>query len=661
MNILIPHSWLLEQLQTSAEPKKIQELVSLSGPSIERIYQKDGEPVYDIEVTTNRVDSMSVRGIAREAAVILSQAGIPSSLQTEPGAEINVHPTTPPLSLPKITNDPKLNKRTVCIVLDNITRNPTPSWMAKRLTEIEMNVHDAAIDITNYVTHELGHPCHAFDYDKLMNTGGEIIITEAQKGETFTTLDGETFTTVGGEVVFKNGEGTIIDLPSIKGTANTSVDDTTKRILLLLESIDAKKVRFASMTHAIRTTAAQLMEKNVDPNLAIPTLKRGVQLYCELCDATIGSELYDDFPGKQTPAPVSVPLSEFSRYLGIDIPTATIESILTNLGCAVTSDSNSLTVTPPTFRPDIAIKADVVEEVARMYGYHNLPSTLMDTAIPTVAPEHTNFRLEERIKHFLSTLGWQELYTYSMVSEAMAEASGLAVADHLPLANPLTEDKVYLRRSLIPSLQEVVQSQGAHSQAKTMSVFEIANVYHPHDGSLPEEMLLLGMLSTKPYREVRGDFEALCTKLHIPEVSFVVSQDNDQQASIQTQGETIGSIWIEDTGAIAVEVTMHGLITHAQTHPTYTPPSKTAHIFEDFTFTLPPKTPVGEVVSALSSCHKFVAEVSVKDIYNQNVTFSITFHRADKNIETKEIEPIRAKCKQVVQSKFGGKLVGAVT
>ena len=183
MNILIPHDWLLEHLQTKVEPKELQRALSLCGPSVERIYEREGESVYDIEVTTNRVDSMSVRGIAREAAVILKQFGHAAKLKKLDDklisrSRIKSGMTQGSLALPKIHNNPKLNTRTMCVILGDIKRNPTPDWMAKRLIQVEMNIHDAAIDITNYVTHELGHPCHAFDYDKLMTTGGEIHIVE---------------------------------------------------------------------------------------------------------------------------------------------------------------------------------------------------------------------------------------------------------------------------------------------------------------------------------------------------------------------------------------------------------------------------------------------------------------------------------------------------
>src|SRR5258708_732678 len=153
MNILIPHTWLLEHLDTDATPEEIQKYLSLCGPSIERIYEKEGEPVYDIEVTTNRVDCMSVRGIAREAAVILHQFGKKGKLKPLPNYKAEISAATKSqLPLPKVIDKEKLSKRTMGVVLANTKRAPTPEWMAKRLRQIDVNIHDAVIDITNYVT-----------------------------------------------------------------------------------------------------------------------------------------------------------------------------------------------------------------------------------------------------------------------------------------------------------------------------------------------------------------------------------------------------------------------------------------------------------------------------------------------------------------------------
>jgi phenylalanyl-tRNA synthetase beta chain len=303
----------------------------------------------------------------------------------------------------------------------------------------------------------------------------------------------------------------------------------------------------------------------------------------------------------------------------------------------------------------MTIKADVVEEVARIYGYHNLPSVLMSAAIPTSAPKNTNFTVEEKIKTFLSILGWQELYTYSLVNQALALQTPFSVKEHLKLSNPLTEDKVYLRRSLIPSLQEVMdQSKRTH-----LSIFEIANVYHPQERELPQETLLLGIVSTKDYRTVRGEIEALAAHLHIAHVSFVPSKEDDQVATVLFNSDEVGAVRTNQ-GRTVSEITIHGLISHAQSHPTYSPPPKTAQIFEDLTFTTPEKTPIGEMIAAMAGSDSKITMVTLKGLYKQNATFSITYHDPEKNIDGIEIEPIRKKLVEIARTQFSAQLVGTL-
>lgn len=671
MNILIPHSWLLEYLATEAKPAQIAELLSLTGPSVERVYSEAEDSVYDIEVTTNRADSLSIRGIAREVAVTLNQHNIACKFQDKTFASPTVGPHT--LPLPKIINDPQLCHRITCVILSNIEDSPTPEWMSKRLTAIQANIHSSAIDITNYVTHELGHPCHAFDYDKIMQKGGEIHVVEANPNESFVTLDGSAFTTVGGEVVFKNGQGEIIDLPSIKGTLNTSVDQSTKNILLLLESIIPEKVRYSSMTHSIRTVAAQLMEKGIDPHLAEPVLFFASELYQSLCSATVASPVYDDFPVTVQSQVVNFPLSTLQTYLGISLESQAVTSILTQLGCTIeASDNQFVQVLPPTYRPDLKIPADIVEEVARIYGYHNLPSKLMDTQLPLHPPLQQSFALETIVRSTLSLTGWQEIYTYSLVSEELANQSGFEITNHLKLLNPLSDDRVFLRRSLLPSLREAVHKNPLREH---LSVFEIAHAYEPQADQLPIETLLLGMVSKLELRTFRGYLDALFQRLHIDtknikivelsttsdqKIPFNSTTETTQMATIIFQKKLIGVLHIFSDGLIGAELHMDQLMELAHSHPSYVTLAKTTPIIEDLTFTFPPHTQIGQVIHQIEMAQPLVAKVQLKSIYNQNYTLTIWYHDDTENISNEKVEPIRKELAQLIENTWNATLVGTL-
>lgn len=661
MNILIPHSWLTEHLETNATPEEIQAELSLCGPSVERIYERNGEAVYDIEVTTNRVDSMCVRGIAREAGVILKQFGKQAKFLERPELLEQPQPSGEKLPLPKIVNDPTLCKRVLCAVLDGVERTPTPDWMAKRLEQTEQNVHDSVIDITNYITHELGHPCHAFDYDAIMAHGGVIIVREAEPGKTFKTLDGLEFTTVGGEVVFENEAGDIIDLPAIKGTANTSISDSTKRVLLWIENLDAEKVRFASMTHAIRTVAAQLSEKHVDPALGELVLYQGIRLYQDLCHARLASDIHDEFPGKKALPEVKLSLDKVTQYLGLEMPANRITEILTDLGCTVSLTGKELTVQPPSFRHDLEIPADIIEEIARVYGYHELPSVLMDTKIPLDKPNNFNSYLESRIKRYLAAIGMQEVYTYSMVSEEIALQSGYALEDQLKLKNPLTEDRVYLRRSLLPSLEEVLSN---NLQEKNLSIFEFANVYHPRANDLPEETTRIGMLSTEGYRSLRGKVESLLDQLFLTEIRVEPHEtalpDYAQSGTVFSGQVALGTIGVTKQGRAAADLSLAALTEHATTHPAYEPLPKAAPVIEDLTFTLPEKTLVGEVLDTLRQTDQLVYSAELTSVYNQNYSFRITYAEAEQTPSPDAVTATRKALAAAVAQTHQGTLVGSV-
>ncbi len=642
MNILIPDSWLREHLQTKAKPSDIQKYLSLSGPSVERIYEGD---VYDIEVTTNRVDSMSVRGIAREAATILKRAGIAAKLKPLTLKSIVRHPAKD-LPLPEIIYETEAVHRVLAVVLTDLQPAQSPETMQERLKAIEVNVHDALIDISNYITHELGHPCHVFDYDKIMAKGGKIIIKEATKGKSFVTLDEVEHRTLGGEIVFESENGEIIDLPAIKGTLNTGVDRQTTSVLFWIESLDAKKVRQASMGHAIRTVAAQLNEKNVDPHLGKIVMEYGVMLMEKLCQAKIASSLYDYFPNQFQPQAIVVKKQLIENYLGIVLIDAEITSILTDLDCQVTCDTTTIAVTPPTFRPDLQIPADIIEELARIYGYHQLPSKLMSGELAVQSDPNTNYHFENLVKHFLADQGWQEIYSYSLVSKEQAEASGHPLADHLGLSNPLKEETTYLRRSLIPSLVEILE---LNPSRKELSIFELACVYHPKPNDLPTQPLTLALLSSRPYRQVRGDLENLLTRLYVfaNDQELLIEETNPGKAKVIITADrkktTLGTLQILEGGLTAIELDWKSLLQVSHRYPRYQKLSNTAAISEELTFTVPEGVAIGPLMTAFKESNALIKSVELKSIYQANYSFGFVFQDPEKNISTTQVEPIRQK------------------
>ncbi len=651
MNILIPHHWLLEHLETKATPEQIQKYLSLCGPSVERINNVNGEPVYDIEVTTNRVDCMSVRGIAREATAILPEFGVKAFLK--PLKLPNVPETISGLDL-NIINDNSLHNRILAIKIGNTTLSPSPKWVQDRLEQVGQRPLNNAVDITNYVMWELGNPMHVFDYDRL--THKTIIVREAKKGEKVITLDGKTHILRGGEIVYDDGTGTIIDVPGIMGTQNTVVTGNTKNILLWTENSAADKIRFASMAHGIRTQAAILNEKNLDPKLAHEAMLHSIELMQQLTVGNIASQLVDIYPAKTALQPIEVSQEIINTYLGVNIQPKRITRILENLGCSTSYklQATSYTVTPPSWRTaDLQIPQDIIEEVARIYGYHNLPSVLMPTPIPN-NPPNENFHLEHAIKQWLADWGLTEVYTFSLVSKALAEQSGYSLQEHLRLKNSLTDEWVYLRRSLIPSHFEVISQNKSQNQ---ISIFEMSNVYIPsakHSTSLPTEELHLTITTTSSYRHLKGILDALSAKLHLREYEITPGK------KIICDSTTLGEVHHLNSHIFTADILVTPLITQASLHPLYVPVIDHPPIIEDLTFTIPHKTPIGPIISASQSVSPLIESVNLKDIYEQNHTFTITYRHPDKSLTDQEVAPIRKLIVTTLEKTFSAKLVGKI-
>jgi phenylalanyl-tRNA synthetase beta chain len=661
MNILIPHTWLLEHLDTAAKPETIAKYLSLSGPSVERIIQIENEPVYDIEITTNRVDTASVRGIAREAAAILPQAGIKASLKPLETDQLN---SDKALDI-TIINNPRLCHRILAIKLTSITIKDSPALIQKRLIQVGARPLNNVIDITNYVMWEIGHPVHAFDYDRL--TGKKIIVREAKKGEALITLDDQKKTLTGGEVVFDDGTGTIIDLPGIMGTKNTAVTAKTKNVLLWLESIDAVKIRHASMGLDLRSQAAVLNEKHVDPNLGLDAIKVASKYYQEICRARVDSKLTDIYPSPSSTTKIVLKQTKLDTYLGITLKPDLVVNMLKNLSCQTSYNkkTSDYTITPPSYRAhDLTIYQDIIEEIARLHGYYNLNSTIMATPIP----DNTDFQqlsIEQDIKNWLIGWGLQEIYSYSMVSEKQARMSGFNLNSHLKILNPLSQDLVYLRRSLIPSLIKVIQDNPDNQ----VTVFELANCFHPNGpGLLPNEQLQLGILSNVGYYQLKGILEALFQRLHIDECKFSPHPhdldyfNSKNVAQIKSGSSILGYIGeTHKTNVYAAVLDAMFLKKLASTHPKKVIVYELPPIIEDLTFTLTKNTSIGDLIDSIKS-HKWVVNVHYdrsKD-YQNNKTFSIHYRDPEKPLSAVDIKPLRKKIVSTLKRDFQVNLVGTL-
>jgi len=656
MNIKILDSWLREYLETKANPQEIAEKLSLTSVSVERVEPFGAASVkdfvYDIEITTNRPDLMSVVGLAREAATILPQFDIEAKF-IEPKFQ-NVS-NKARLELEIIT-DSKLVNRLCAIALD-ISVKESPEYIKKRLEATGINPHNNLIDVTNYVMREIGHPMHAFDYDKL-KAFKKLIIREAKTGEKIVDLHGDEHTLKGGDIVADDGTGTIIDLLGIMGTFNSAVDDSTKRVLLFVDNDNQHKIRKTSMSLGLRSEAAVLNEKGVDPEKAYEAILRGVDLLEKIADGKVISEVFDAYPNKPTERIVSVTEEKIKSVIGIEIPFKTSSKILSDLGFEVTTGKNEIKTKVPSWRAnDVEIPEDLVEEIARVYGYFRLPSILTQSIdVKPYSESCDQFYFELRVREALKYWSFTEIYTYPMVSEDLLE---VATKDAVTIKNPLTLDRVYMRTTLIPSLLEAARENKNRQELK---IFEISNVYHKKQKALPEEKLMFAAILKNPkadFFELKGIVEAVFSDLGIKVYEFRNAESGARGASIYIGKTYAGEIEQLEADIVDFELDFEVLRTNASLAKIYTPVSKFPESSEDLRFEIDPDLigvdetiPYQKIVKTIKEQSSLIKDISLLDVYKNKKTFHIVYQSNERNLTNEDLTELREKITSALKKHF---------
>ena len=647
MDLLIPDNWLREFLKTNAANKEVAKYLSLCGPSVEKITKTGYGDVYSIEVTTNRMDTASVYGIAREASAILSRFNKKAKL-----VSLEQKSSYKFVSKVKYLNtdiDSKLCPRFTAVLIKDVKLAESPKVIKERLTQSGIRPINNVIDISNYIMLELGQPVHTFDYDKINNH--LMVLRESKKGERITTLDDKTHTLSGGDIVIEDASEKLIDLCGIMGGSLSAVDDNTKNVLLFVQNYNPSYIRKTSMLLAKRSEAAMLFEKAIDSEQVKTAILRAINIFVKLTKGTLEKEILDLYPNPYKGKIVKVALEEINQKLGIEIEKKDIINILSPLEFKPSWEKKTLKVEVPSFRAsDINIPEDIIEEVARIYGYHNLPSVLMPGVIPD-KPNNLPFGFEDKVKNILKGYGGYEVYTLSLVSKDKTFEGALK------LKNPLGPESEYLRTTLIYSLKEAAIDNSGEKEP--FHIFEIANVYISRPNDLPQEkMTLAGIFANTNYREAKGIIESLLYELNI-KADFVQEELKEfipgQRIAIKVNGKEIGQLGnLEDSDYIYYEFDMEVLNKLSTNTKKYIPVPRYPPQIEDITLSFPEKTKIGEVITQIKLTDKLIENVELKDIYKDNYTFRVWYQDSSKNLTNGDVEEIRKIILRILKNKFGG-------
>ncbi|MFA5770461.1 MAG: phenylalanine--tRNA ligase subunit beta [Patescibacteria group bacterium] len=633
MNIRITYNWLLDYLDTDATPYEMQKYLSLCGPSIETVEKVGSDYVFDIEITSNRIDTASVIGVAQEAQAILPMFGKKAKIKLNPLTDFKFDQIKAGsgFDLRVDIKNPNLVSRFTSLIFDQVQIGDSPKFIQDRLRLAGVKVINNVVDISNYLMITLGQPIHMFDYDKIANH--HMIVRESKKGEKLVTLDEKEITLPGGDIVIEDGSGKLIDLCGIMGGFNSAISSKTKRVLLFVQTYNKSKIRKTTMTTGQRTIAATFFEKGLDEQRVVATTVNATQLLEKYCQGKIVSKIQDIYPTPTKLKTINVQYELIDKLIGVKINRKTINNILTNLGFIVEIDPKNeiIWVTIPSFRTnDINIPEDIVEEVARVYGYQNIPSVLQPPAYVNQPKGMEDlFVFQNRIKIFLKHLGLNEVINYSMISRGMIEDSGLKIEDHLRLSNSISEDIEYLRTSLLPSLtKNIKENQG---KKDILKLFEIGKVYLPVGNkdlcSLPQEIYRLGIATNTDYYDLKGIIEAIYKELNI------------NVGAIQ---ESSFPEIIEKDNMFLFEIDFQSLIDNCQLVPTYKPLHPYAIIKLDKTFEIHPQTTY-EVIRQKASLSKLLQKVQVVTLYQNKLTLRFYYSSPDRNITEDEAKIELAK------------------
>lgn len=466
-----PLPWIAQFVELPPDEDAVCEAFTLSGSEVEGRETAGGETVLDFNLTVNRPDCMSVYGLAREASVLFGKPLRPL------GAELAESGEAASASASVTVEAADLCPRYVARVVRGVRVGPSPDWMQKRLLQCGLRPVNAAVDITNFVLLEMGHPLHAFDLRRLR--GARIVVRRARADEKMLFLDGMERPLTAEHLVIADAERPVA-LAGVMGGEETGVTSATGDILLEGAVFDPVNIRKTSKAFSLRTDASHRFERGVDPRGPEAALDRCAQLLAEICGGEPAPGRIDVRGALPARPPLKLRHARVTALLGMEVPAERCAAILGGLGFGLSAGpAGEWAVEAPSHRVDIAREADLIEEIARVHGLGGLPHALPQMVDPA-GGRPAALRTEERLRDALSASGFRESVHMSMTEPALCRACD-AGEEPVALANPLSPAASALRTSLLPPLLGAVARNRARG-VRRMALFELGRSYHAREG-----------------------------------------------------------------------------------------------------------------------------------------------------------------------------------
>jgi len=637
--------------------------------------------VFDISLTPNRPDAMSLFGVARDLAahydVAVRDPHIAFEESGTSAASVRIEA-------------PDRCRRFTAREVRGVTVAPSPLWMRLRLRDAGQRPINNLVDITNYVMLELGQPLHAFDLDQI--TDETIVVRIAEEGERLTTLDGVERTLTAEDLLIA-GVDEPLGLAGVMGGGDSEVSEATNRMLIEVAHFEPTRVLLSGKRHGLRTEAVARFERGVDPELPPVASSRAATLAVELAGGTVVGGFIDEHPAPPEPVTVALPGSETERLLGITIPREQQADYLKRLGFGV-AGTDPLEVSVPSYRLyDVTRPADLVEEIARIHGYDEVPSRL---SIGTGGGLGAVEQGERTLRSIMVGAGYHEVMDFDWLSgddlRALALPEGDPRLDPIRIRNPLNEEQEFLRTTLVPGLLDGLRRTASRNRPDA-SLFELGTAYLRDDGPLPAQPKRLGFAAagkrpgspletagTYDASDAVGVIEVLRDALALELVvqqELVAGLHPGRSARVLLDGAEVGVIgeldpvvadaWDLESRVVVGELDVESLL--GSRTVAFRAPSQYPPVVFDLAFDLPAATPAGDLMAAIrDAAGPELERAEVFDVFTgspleegrKSIAVRLTVRSADRTLTDEEVVPIREAVTNRVTDDLGGSLRGGV-
>ncbi|MGL4990722.1 MAG: phenylalanine--tRNA ligase subunit beta [Sarcina sp.] len=634
--------------------------------------------IIDLEITSNRPDCLGILGMARETAATLK------TTYKMPNMDFEIKTTDNINNIIKVDVKDELCRRYMSRAVKNVKVAPSPAWMQEKLMDAGVRPINNIVDITNYVMLELGQPMHAFDKREIKT--GNIIVERANDGEKFITLDDEERILDSSILTIKDGE-TVVAIAGIMGGATSGINDDTTEVILESANFEGTNIRVNSKKLGLRTESSSRFDKDIDPNLAALAIDRACALIVELGCGEILDGTIDIYNQKKTEGHIDVDIAWVNRFLGTSLSSKQMKECLDMLDLNTIIQEDKLSITIPTFRIDIAIKEDIAEEIARIYGYNNIPTTIITTNTNKEAKNEKQ-KLDDLVVNTMISSGMNQSISYSFGSMKVFDLINLPNDSELRnvvrIKNPLGEDFSVMRTSILPSIMESLARNYSRNN-EYARLFEIGKVYIPNadENELPEErnMLTLGLYGDVDYFDLKGVVENLLESLGITKFAFKRETENPSYHPGKTAKLTIGKN-IEvgvlgevhpdvtenygiDTVCYTAELNLDKLYEISSIEKAYTAIAKFPAVTRDIALLVNDDILVADIENEIKKVGMpLVESIKLFDVYKgeqipdgkKSIAYAIVYRDPKKTLDDKSVNKVHDKILRTLEHKCGAEL-----